>query len=89
MKPRWLVVRDRCSRPLRFTQLAPGADLKAALAGERARLIAEGWQAEELTWYAFCFCERADKRVCISIECYEPGMAPSGPGSFLGKPKNG
>jgi len=36
------------SRPLRYAQLVPGADLRAALAGERQRLIDEGWTADVL-----------------------------------------
>lgn len=80
LEPRWLIVRDRVSRPIRHAELPPGANLKAALAQERQLLIAEGWQADELTRYAFCFCERGNERVCISIECYEPGMAGLGHG---------
>lgn len=68
------------SRPIRHAELPPGANLKAALATERERLIVEGWRADELERYAFCFCERGNERVCISIECYEPGKAGLGHG---------
>jgi len=42
-EPRWLVIGDTCSRPLRHIQLRPNADLRAALEAERQRLIADGW----------------------------------------------
>jgi hypothetical protein len=32
---RWLVVRDRLSRSIRYSELPPRADLRAALAAER------------------------------------------------------
>ena len=79
-EPRWLVVRDRVSVPIRYTELSPGADLRAALAQERERLIANGWRADKLTRYSFCFCDRDNDRVCITIECYEPGRAGLGHG---------
>jgi hypothetical protein len=43
--------------------LPPNADLKAALAAERQRLVDEGWAADELTRYSFVFCRRANERV--------------------------
>jgi hypothetical protein len=39
---RWLVVRDRCSRALYWVELPPKANLRVALEGERARLVADG-----------------------------------------------
>jgi len=83
-QPRWLVIRDVTSRPVRYTELPPGADLKATLAAERRRLMGEGWKADELKRYSFVFCQRDNERVCISIEHFEPGTAPVGHGSFLG-----
>jgi len=85
---RWLVVRDRVSLPVRFTELPPGTDLKRALAEERQRLVADGWHADELTRYAFCFCDRDNERVCVSIECYEPDKVPVSHGSPRGRPKS-
>jgi hypothetical protein len=79
------VIRDRVSLPVRYTQLPPGVDLSAALAQERERLIADGWCAEELTRHAFCFCDRGDERVCVSIDCYEPGHVPISHGSGGGQ----
>ncbi len=76
----WLVVRDVCSRPLRHSMLQPNTDLRAALAAERQRLVDEGWIANELTRYSFVYCQRENERVCISIECFEPGTAPLGQG---------
>jgi hypothetical protein len=35
---RWLVVRGRCRRALRWVELPPKANLRAALEAERARL---------------------------------------------------
>lgn len=83
--PRWLVVRDMCSRPLRHSVLPPNADLKAALGTERQRLVDEGWTADKLTRYSFVHCQRENERVCISIECFEPGAAPLGHGSMIGR----
>jgi hypothetical protein len=39
----WLVVTDRCSAAIRTSELAPRTDLKATLAAERERMIADGW----------------------------------------------
>ncbi len=79
-EPRWLVVRDRCSRPLRYSVLPPRVDLKAALAAERQRLVDDGWTTDELTRYQFVFCQRGDERVCVLIESCEPGTAGLGHG---------
>jgi hypothetical protein len=43
---RWLVVRDRLSRPIEFGVLAPRADLRAAIDAERARRAADGWTVD-------------------------------------------
>src|ERR1700681_2857703 len=82
---RWLVVRDVCSRPLRHSVLPPNSDLRAALAAEQKRLVDEGWNSEELTRYSFVYCQRGNERVCVSIECFEPGTAPIGHGSMIGR----
>jgi hypothetical protein len=84
-EPRWLVVRDRFSRPLRHVMLAPGTDLRAALEAERTRLMREGWNVDEPTRYAFLFADKDNERVCVSIEVYEPGRMPVGHGSFIGR----
>jgi hypothetical protein len=83
-EPRWLVVRERASRPVSYRALPSGADLKATLEAERQCLMDEGWRAEPMTRYSFVYCERDDERRCISIECYEPGHAPVGHGAHLG-----
>jgi hypothetical protein len=38
-----------------------------------------------LTRYAFVFCRRENERVCVSIEHFEPGAAPLGHGSMIGR----
>lgn len=38
-----------------------------------ARLVNEGWNAASMHCCSFLFCERGSERVCISIECVEPG----------------
>jgi hypothetical protein len=85
-EPRWLVMRDPVSRPVRWRALPPGADLRAELAAERQQMIDDGWHAEPLTRYAFCFLQRENARWCISIEHFEPGQVPVSHGSFLGGP---
>ena len=72
-----------CSRPVRYTQLPAGTDLKATLAAERQRMIADGWVADELTRYTFVFCQRGNDRWCITIESFEPGTAPIGHGHLI------
>jgi hypothetical protein len=79
-EPRWLVVRDRMSHVVSCQALAPQADLRAALNTERDRRVAQGWHAEASARHcAFFFCDRAEARVCVAIECFEPGSrSPSG-----------
>jgi hypothetical protein len=48
-------------------------------------LVDEGWTAEELTRYSFVYCQRENERVCVLIECFEPGTAPIGHGSMIGR----
>lgn len=79
---RWLVTRDTCSRPVEYTVLSPGSDLKAALANARQRLVSEGWTADSMTRHSFVFCQKGNERVCVSVECFEPGTAPIGHGHF-------
>jgi hypothetical protein len=82
---RWLVVRDVCSRPMRHSVLPPNADLRAALATEQQRLVDDGWTSEGMSRYSFVYCKRENERVCVSIECFEPGTAPIGHGSMIGR----
>jgi hypothetical protein len=78
-QPRWLVVRDRQSRPLQYWLLEPRADLRAAMLAKRAEFVALGWRAGELKANrGFFFCERENERICVSAESYEPGHAPHG-----------
>jgi hypothetical protein len=80
-EPRWLVVRDACSRAIEFQGLAPGADLRAALRARTDALAAEGWKIGDIPRNcAFVFCERFNERVYVAIECYEPGTAGLGHG---------
>ena len=77
-EPRWLVVRDRFSRVLESQALAAGADLRSTMAAERTRRVRAGWVTEDIPRNcAFFFCDRDNDRVCVSIECYEPGPAGS------------
>jgi hypothetical protein len=48
-------------------------------------LVDEGWNSEELSRYSFVYCQRENERVCVSIECFEPGTAPIGHGSMIGR----
>jgi hypothetical protein len=80
-EPRWLVLRDACSRAIEFQDLAPGADLRAALGARTEALAADGWQIGDIPRNcSFVFCQRGNERVCVSIECYEPGTAGLGHG---------
>jgi hypothetical protein len=72
-----------------YRQLPPGTDLRAALAAERQRLISDGWRADDIKRYGFCFCEKEDERWCVSIEHFEPGHLPPSHGSFHGGPARG
>jgi hypothetical protein len=76
--PRWLVVRDRLSRVVEHHALLPLADLRAAMQAERARRAAAGWVVDDIpVKCSFFFCAFENGRVCVSIECFEPGAASS------------
>ena len=76
---RWLVVRDRQSRPLEYRQLEPLTDLRAVMRAKRAEFVARGWVAGELKVNrGFFFCERENERICVSVEAYEPGHVSHG-----------
>jgi hypothetical protein len=76
--PRWLVVRDRLSRVVGYHALLPHADLRAAMQAERERRQASGWAVGDIPRNSgFFFCERENDRVCVSIECFEPGAGAS------------
>lgn len=78
-EPRWLVIRDRMNRALEYRELWPGADLSGALDVERDRRIADRWRVDDLPHHcSVCFLERGEDRLCIAVECYEPGPAPIG-----------
>jgi hypothetical protein len=73
-EPRWRVVRDRFSRVIESQVLGPQTDLRAVMQAEADRRRCERWAVEEVPRNcAFFFCDRQNDRVCISIECYEPG----------------
>ena len=75
------MIRDRCSQALEYRELWPGADLRDALLVERGRKVADGWRVEDIPHYcSFCFADRGNERVCIAIECCEPGTAGLGHG---------
>ncbi len=86
-EPRWLVVRNRLSRVLEFLELRPKADLHAAMEAERARRAADGWTVGDIPHFcSFCFCDRGNERICITVECFEPDAAPIGhDGSMIGR----
>ena len=76
--PRWLVVRDRLSRVVEFRALLPLADLRAAMQSEGERRVAAGWAVDDIPRKcSFFFCALENERVCVSIECFEPGAASS------------
>jgi len=80
-EPRWLVVRDACSRAIEFQALAPTADLRAALNARTGALAADGWQIGDIPRNcSFVFCQRGNERLYVAIECYEPGTAGLGHG---------
>ena len=83
-EPRWLVVRDRCSRPLNFTLLPPGTDLKAAMTAEHERRIADGWKADELGCYTSCSVSVATTAGASRSNASSPGPRVSGTASILG-----
>ena len=73
-EPRWLVVRDRFSQVVEFQALGPQTDLRAVMQAEADRRRSDGWAVEEVPRNcAFFFCDLQNERVCVSIECYEPG----------------
>ena len=75
---RWLVMRDRMSRPLDYQEVKAGSDLRVAMAAKRAQLEAAGWRTDSTPKNcAFFFADRENDRVCIAIECYEPGSSSS------------
>lgn len=82
-EPRWLVIQDRRSQPIRHIRLEPRADLKATLAKARQHFIDTGWDVDPLTRYQFVFARRETERVCITIMAVEPGQPLVGHGSYL------
>jgi hypothetical protein len=79
-EPRWLVIRNRYSVVIEFREVPRNADLRRLMAAEREQLRAAGWVATQLARNrGFFFCDREEQRLCVSIECYEPG-ARSGQG---------
>src|SRR4051794_21168433 len=80
-EPRWLVIRNRYSQAIEYRELWPGTDLRSAIESERVRRAADGWHVEDIPQNcAFCFAARGSERVCIRIECFEPGTAGLGHG---------
>jgi len=76
-EPRWLVVRDRCSQVIEYLELPPRTNLHAAMDAERTRRAADGWIVDDIPHYcSFCFCDKGDERICIAIDCFEPGAVP-------------
>src|SRR5262249_22287845 len=43
---RWLVIRGRYRRPIKYREIRPGSDLRRAMEAERARRTAEEWKDE-------------------------------------------
>jgi hypothetical protein len=74
-EPRWLVVRDPFRTALEVTEIPPGADLRSILASAREVRIAGGWDAQEIgRSCGFFFCTKADQRLEIAIEAYDPAQ---------------
>jgi hypothetical protein len=77
-EPRWLVIRDRFSRVIQSLPLPPNADLRAAMRLEGERRGRAGWLVDCIPRNcAFFFCDLENERICVSVECYEPGPAGS------------
>jgi len=75
---RWLVLRDRCSHVTEFHELRPNTNLRAALETQRDRLSRDGWSVDSIPRNCgFFFCDRDGQRLCVSIECFEPGTRSS------------
>jgi hypothetical protein len=76
-QPTWLVVRNKHRAPLESREIAAGVDLRAILEAARSERIAAGWTCDEIgPACGFFFAERADERLQVSIERYDP----DGPG---------
>jgi hypothetical protein len=70
---RWLVVRDRLSRPLEQRALSAGSDLRAAMVAKQVELAAAGWRVDSIPKNCgFFFADRDNDRLCVAIECFEP-----------------
>ena len=82
-EPRWLVIQDKSSQPIKSIRLEPRTDLKAALAKARQHFIDTGWNVEPPTRYSFVFARRGTEQWCISINAVEPGSSLVGHGSVL------
>ena len=72
-EPRYLVVRDRCSRLIACSRLAPGTNLRAALQTAATLRAVDGWIVEPISYVAaLFFCSRDDERVSVSIVVRDP-----------------
>jgi hypothetical protein len=72
-EPTWLVVENALSQIIEYTELDPGANLRAILNAARAARIAEGWQADEIgrRWSLF-FCMKDGVRYEVGIQRIHP-----------------
>jgi hypothetical protein len=87
-EPRWLVIRDRFSRVIVSQRLAPNADLRAAIQAEADRRRNAGWVVDTVPRNcAFFFCDLENERLCVSVECYEPGPTGSARGTLRRPPR--
>jgi hypothetical protein len=73
---RWLVVRDRLSRPLEHRVLSVGSDLRAAMVAKQVELAAAGWRVDSIPKNCgFFFADRDNDHLCVAMECFEPASS--------------
>ena len=73
---RWLVVRDRLSRPLEQRAMSAGSDLRAAMVAKQVELAAAGWRVDSMPKNCgFFFADRDNDRLCVAMECFEPASS--------------
>lgn len=73
----WLVLRGPFRDVQEFRELAPGADLRAVVGGERERLQAAGWRVEPMSRASSgFFCTLNGQRCMVGVERRDPRLPP-------------
>jgi len=73
-KPRWLIVWDMQFNVLDSTELAPFADLVAAMDRQAKQWQELGWTIESDARFGSFFCHRAGIRRLIAISANDPAL---------------